>query len=177
MSDQYVGEIRPTAFNFAPYGWALCQGQLLPISQYVALFSLLGTNFGGNGTSTFGLPDLRGRVGIGIGNGIGLSPYVMGEDGGSEAVSLLSSQMPMHTHLASANSGQGGNTSPQGSIWTQVNDGLGDTFNMYAPPPVNVTLPPTTVSVTGGSSPMSIVQPYLTLNYIIALQGIFPARP
>ncbi len=177
MSDQYLGEIRPTAFNFAPYDWALCQGQMLPISQYSALFSLLGTNFGGNGTSTFALPDLRGRVGISIGNGIGLSPYVMGESGGSEAASLTLSQIPTHTHLASANSNQGGNTSPQGSIWTQVNDGFGNSFNMYAPPPVNVTLPPTTASPAGGNLPVSMMQPYLPLNYIIALQGIFPTRP
>lgn len=177
MSDQYVGEIRPTAFNFAPAGWALCQGQLLPISQYSTLFSLLGVSYGGNGTTTFALPDLRGRVGIGIGNGIGLSPYLIGESAGSEAATLTLNQMPIHTHLATANSNPGGNTSPHGSIWTQANDGLGDSYNMYAAPPANVTLPPTTVSAAGGSLPMSIMQPYLTVNYIIALEGFFPSRP
>jgi len=177
MSDQYLGEIRPTAFNFAPVGWALCQGQLLPVSQYSALFSLLGTNFGGNGSTTFGLPDLRGRVGIGIGNGAGLSPYVIGESAGVEGATLILSQMPMHTHLASANSNPGGNTSPQGSVWTQENDGGGGSLTMYAAPPPNVTLPPTTVGAAGGSLPMSIMQPYLTVNYIIALEGAFPARP
>jgi microcystin-dependent protein len=177
MSDQYIGEIRPTAFNFAPVGWALCQGQLLPISQYPAVFSLLGTNFGGNGTTNFALPDLRGRVGIGIGSGPGLSPYAIGESSGSEGVALTLNQMPVHTHLASANSSAGGNTSPQASIWTQVNDGSGTGYNTYAGPPGNVTLPPTLVSAAGGSQPISITQPYLALNYIIALEGIFPPRP
>lgn len=176
MSDQYLGEIRPTAFSFAPVGWALCQGQVVSIAQYSALFTLLGTSFGGNGTTTFGLPDLRGRVSVGIGRGAGLSPYAIGESAGTEAVSLMTIQMPAHTHMASANSGPGVNTSPQGSIWTQVNDGSGDSFNTYAPPPVNLTLRPATVSPAGGSLPMSIMQPYLTLNYIIALQGYFPPR-
>ncbi|QHS51741.1 phage tail protein [Edaphobacter sp. 12200R-103] len=177
MSDQYLGEIRPTAFNFAPVGWALCQGQILPISRYTALFSLLGTYFGGNGTTTFSLPDLRGRVGIGLGTGTGLSPYTIGESAGEENVSLTLNQIPLHSHLASANANPGGNTSPQGSVWTQVNDGAGTSYNDYAPPPPNVTMPPTTLSPTGGSQPMNILQPYLTLNYIIALEGIFPPRP
>ena len=177
MSDQYLGEIRPTAFNFAPVGWALCQGQILPISQFSALFSLLGTNFGGNGSTNFALPDLRGRVGVGLGSGIGLSSYVIGESGGEESVSLTLNQIPLHNHLASANANPGGNTSPQSSIWTQVNDGLGSSYNVYAAPPPNVTMPPTTLSPTGGSQPLNILQPYLPLNYIIALEGAFPPRP
>jgi microcystin-dependent protein len=177
MSDQYLGEIRPTAFNYAPMGWALCQGQILPISTYSALFSLLGTNFGGDGRTTFGLPDLRGRVGIGVGNGIGLSSYETGQIGGSENVTLTSVQMPVHTHLPNATSNPGGNPSPEGSIWSQENDGQGTSYYGYAAPPANTMLPPWDLDPAGGNQPMSIMQPYLVLNYIIALQGIFPPRP
>jgi len=177
MSDQYLGEIRPTAFNFAPDGWALCQGQMLAVSQNATLFSLLGTSFGGNGTTTFCLPDLRGRVSVGSGTGNGLSLRIVGESAGVEHVSLTTNQIPVHSHPASANADPGGNTSPQNSVWTQINDGSGTGYNSYAPAPPNVMLPPTTLSPSGGSQPMNILQPYLTLNYIIALVGIYPTRP
>jgi len=178
MSDPFLGEIRMVGFNFAPTGWALCNGQTLSISQYAALFALLGTTFGGNGTTTFNLPNLQGRVPIHQGNGAGLSPYVMGEAGGAENVTLLSNQMPAHNHLVNVNNAAGNSADPTGKI-------LAETATESRPPVLTQTytsnaatgtLAPTAVSIAGGNVPHANLQPFLTVNFIIALVGIFPTR-
>jgi microcystin-dependent protein len=176
MSDQYLGEIRPAGFNFAPYGWALCLGQILPIQQYAALFSLLGTQFGGNGTSNFGLPNLQGNVLVGQGSSTTGGQYVIGEQSGTLNTSVLNSNMPIHTHPPVANSNGGASTTPTASIWATEYDlnGLGCTA--YVAPPANVVLPFTTLAPVGGNIPLSVEQPNIAVNYIIALEGVFPAR-
>ncbi len=193
MSDPYLGQITAFGFNFQPRGWLLCQGQILSIASNTALFALLGTNYGGNGQTTFALPDLRGRVIIGQGQGPGLSDYVIGEVGGSETVTLLSSQMPMHTHTLAASSGGtkastlAGTESVPGtnSAVTLAVPSDADTraavnlYNNDAAPTVTLTGSGGAASqtgITGGSLPFSIMQPYLTLNYSIAVEGIFPSR-
>jgi microcystin-dependent protein len=175
MADQFVSEIRIFAGNFAPKGWALCNGQLLPISQNTALFSLLGTNFGGNGQSTFGLPNLQGCVPMAFGNGAGLTPRVIGETGGESTVALLQNQMPQHTHVAQAST-SGGTDSPAGAAWGESK--LGKTpMNVYAASGANnVQMNPVALAVVGGSQPHNNQPPYLCLTFIIAMQGIFPPR-
>ena len=178
MSDQFVAEIRIFPFNFPPTGWAFCDGQLLPLSQNTALFSLLGTTYGGDGKSTFALPDMQGNVPIQPGQGQGLSLYDLGQLGGSESVTLLQSEMPAHAHgVGRATNAQGDSISPQNSIWASAAAGRGSAA-LYAPPPpngqVNVLQ---SLFPTGGSLPHNNMQPYLTLNFCIALQGIFPQRP
>lgn len=184
QSDAFIGQIMWTGANFCPRGWAYAQGQLLQISQNTALFSLLGTTYGGNGQTTFALPDLRGRVMIGPGQGPGLSLYDLGEQSGSEATTLLASQMPAHTHSASggviarANSGAGNATAPGGNVLAS-----GGTTRAYAPGPANVNLAADSVSaqtslgVAGGSQPFYNLQPVLTMSGCIALQGVYPSRP
>lgn len=173
MSDAFVGEIRMVGFNFAPTGWAFCNGQLLPISQNTALFSLLGTMYGGNGQSTFALPDLQGSAPMHAGQGPGLTERFIGEASGSSTVTLLESEIPAHNHIASGVSGTGP-TSPANNSW---GTGVGRT-----PPPSyqngnpNVTMSPNALGVTGSSSPHNNMQPYLVVNFIIAMQGIFPPR-
>ena len=173
MSDPFVAEIRIFPFNFAPKGWAFCNGQLLPISQNTALFSLLGTTYGGDGKSNFALPNLQGSAPLFWGQGPGLSLYDIGQTGGVDTVTLLQTEMPAHAHQASGASGNGP-TSPVNNTW---GIGAGRT-----PPPAyvngspNVTMAPSTVAVTGGNLPHNNMQPYLTLNFCITLQGIFPAR-
>lgn len=178
MSDQYLGEIRPTGFNFAPYGWALCQGQLLAVSQYSALFSLLGVQFGGNGTTNFALPNLNGASPIGAGSGGGLTSYVVGDAGGATSVAIDQTQMPSHSHAPAANSAGSDQTTPKGNIWSAEFDNNGGGCNSYVAPPANVQLPFTDVLPTGQSpaAPLSISQPTQAVNYIIALQGNFPQR-
>lgn len=177
--DPYVGEIRMVGFNFAPNGWAFCNGQLMPINQYQVLFSLLGTAFGGNGTTTFGLPNLQGRVPINQGQGIGLSPYVIGQVGGSENVTLLQNQMPAHNHQVNVNNLPGTQANPVGAILAEVNNGDGRQPNLYpayttANP--NGTMSPNAISLAGGNQPHPNLQPYLCVNFIIALNGIYPSR-
>jgi microcystin-dependent protein len=172
MANQYIGEIRMTGFNFAPVGWALCNGQLLAISQYTALFSLLGTTYGGNGTNTFGLPNLQGRVPIHVGSN-GSSTYVQGQVGGSENVYLTQSQMPLHTHLVNAVAGGGNAASPQGGL--PAIESTGTSLN-YSTAPAGVVMSPNMLSTAGGNVPIQVVQPYLVVNFIIALTGIFPSR-
>lgn len=171
MTDQFLGEIRPVGFNFAPTGWALCNGQLLPISQYTALFSLLGTYYGGNGTTNFALPDLRGRVVIDQGNGPGLSPYVIGEMDGVETVTLLTTQMPAHTHAVNAENDIGDNTSPANNFSAES----ANRNNEYSTT-ANTTMNPQAIGPAGGNLPHDNIQPYLVVNYVIALQGIYPQR-
>jgi microcystin-dependent protein len=174
MSDQFVAEIRIFPFNFPPTGWAFCNGQLLPISQNTALFSLLGTTYGGDGKSTFGLPNLQGNAPMQQGQGPGLSLRDLGEIGGEQAVTLLQTEMPAHSHGALAASG-GNSTSPVSNVWSSGQKGFGA---VYAPsnPSTNQAMNPFALSISGGNLPHNNMMPYLTLNFCIALQGIFPAR-
>jgi microcystin-dependent protein len=176
MSEPFIGEIIMFGGNFAPRGWAMCNGQLLSISQNTALFSILGTSFGGNGTTTFGLPDLRSRVPIHQGQGPGLSPYVLGQQGGPENVTLLQNNMPIHTHLANASTINADQPSPAGAIWASPVDSQGGAGTGYTKQAANTTMAPNAIGNAGGSVPFSIVQPYLAVTFIIALQGIFPSR-
>jgi microcystin-dependent protein len=172
VSDQYLGELRLFPYNFAPLGWAFCNGQILPISQNTALFSLLGTTYGGNGTTTFALPDLRGRVPITSGQGPGISPYTLGQVGGFENVPINASNLPAHNHTVSpgANDSAATGTRPGGSVLARV------TTAIYAGSTDGTTMAPTTTSNTGSNVPVSVLQPYLVLNFCIALQGVYPAR-
>jgi microcystin-dependent protein len=174
MSDQFVAEIRIFAGNFAPTGWAMCNGQLLPISQNTALFSLLGTYYGGDGKSTFALPNLEGSVPIHQGQGGGLSQRFIGETSGEEFVTLLGSEMPRHAHAMMASPDAADHVAPGATYSLAVsNPGTiyqNDTRNNL------VNLAWQTLHVVGGSLPHNNLQPYLVLNFIIALQGIFPQR-
>ncbi len=169
--------------NFAPRGFATCEGQLLSISQNTALFSLLGTTYGGNGQTTFALPDLRGRAAIGQGQGPGLSQYVEGQQGGAEVVTLTVNQLPPHGHPFNVNNTQGNTGIATSSVYpaqgpvtgSGPNASLLKTFTTNVPNPYT-NLGPGVVGNTGGGQPVSIRDPYLTLFYIIALQGIFPSR-
>jgi microcystin-dependent protein len=171
MADPFVAEIRIFPFNFAPKGWAWCDGQLMPLSQNTALFSLLGTTYGGNGKSNFALPDLQGRAPMHPGQGPGLSLHDLGETGGSETVTLLESEIPAHAHGMSVSSQLGSEN--------QVGDQLfamGDGINLYGSanaltPMSDQALPP-----AGGDQPHNNLQPYLTFYFCIALQGVFPPR-
>ena len=170
--DPFVGEIRFVAFNFAPTGWAKCEGQLVPISQNTALFSLLGTTYGGDGRTTFALPDLRGRVPLGPGQGPGLTNRDLGETGGAEQVTLTQSQIPPHSHPAMASSSEGNTTSPAGNALAGLrNKGI------YTTASPDATLSGQTIGVAGGGQPHENMPPFLGLNCIIALQGIYPSQP
>ena len=178
MADQFIAEIRRFPFFFAPKGWALCNGQLLPISQNTALFSLLGTTYGGDGKSTFALPDLQGRTPLQPGWGPGLSQYFQGEMGGSETVTLLESEMPAHSHPLQATAVPAGSNLPAGDRVLARSVG----GNAYAAPlsgaaPSAVQAAPGMLAPSGGSTPHNNMQPYLTVSYCIALQGVFPQRP
>lgn len=173
MSEPFIAQITIFAGNFAPKNWAFCDGQIMSIAQNSALFSLLGTTFGGNGTTTFGLPDLRGRAPIQPGQGPGLSNYALGEMGGTETNTLLITNLPGHNHSLSGTSTSADQASPSGN--TLATEPTGSTaFYKTANP--NVQMAPLSIGVTGGSQPMNNLQPYLAINYIIALYGIFPSR-
>jgi len=172
MADPFVAEIRIFPFNFAPRGWAWCDGQLLPLSQNTALFSLLGTTYGGNGTSNFALPDLQGRAPMHPGQGPGLALHSLGEESGTETVTLLQSQIPAHSHTVSASGGDGTDQTPANS---KLATGIG--IGQYAAPGALTQLSPNSVSVAGGDQPHNNMQPYLTFYFNIALQGVFPQRP
>lgn len=177
MADPFVAEIRIFPFNFAPKGWAFCDGQLLPISQNTALFSLLGTVYGGDGKSTFALPDLQGSAPMHPGQGQGLSLFDLGQIGGSETITLLQSEMPAHTHgVGRALNDAGNSITPVNSVWAQSAAGRGGAalYKDGSPTgPVNNQ----SLNLAGGGLPHNNMQPYLTLNFCIALQGVFPARP
>jgi microcystin-dependent protein len=178
MSSPFVAEIRIFGFNFAPTGWALCDGQLLPISQNTALFSLLGTTYGGDGKSTFGLPDMQGNAPMQPGQGSGLSPRFLGETAGEETVTLIQSEMPAHSHSASANNSDnsGNNLSPVNAVWGNAG-ARRSPVNLYASAgPASVQMSLFTLSIAGGSLPHNNMPPYLVLNFCIALQGVFPPR-
>ena len=175
----FLGQITLLGCNFAPQGWALCQGQLLAINQNTALFSLLGTNFGGNGTTNFALPDLRSRAPIGFGQGPGLSAYVIGQAGGQETVTITASTYPTHSHaLFAAASAASGNT-PAGLIEAegQIAARGAPNLALYSGAGTGTTLAAAALTATaGGNQPHNNLQPYLALNFCIALQGIFPPR-
>lgn len=170
MSDPFIGNIRIFAGNFAPRGHAFCAGQLLPISQYDALFALIGTIYGGDGQTTFALPDLRGRAPMHFGQGPGLPNYVIGQAFGSETVTLTSAQLPAHTHSLGASSAPGSGAGPAGAVWAQSS--AGQNYAASAGTPMNAGL----VSVAGGNQPHENMPPSLAVNFIIALEGIFPPR-
>jgi microcystin-dependent protein len=174
MSDQYVGEIRMVGFNFAPIGWALCNGQILSISQNTALFSLLGTQFGGNGTSTFALPNLQGISPLGQGNGAGLTPRVIGETGGEPTVTLLQSEIPSHTHSAQAGTASNSDAPGPTTIFGDGGRGKPDAYAPASGPAASMGV--VAVGSAGGSQPHNNMPPYLVSNFVIALQGIYPSR-
>lgn len=168
--EPYIGQISMAGFNFAPRGWALCNGQLLSIAQNSALFSLLGVQFGGNGQTTFGLPDLRGRVPVHQGQGPGLTPRVMGELAGEENHTLITSEMPQHNHLVNVTSADSTAKNPTGNIPG------GTASPIYAVAPNGGFMNPQTLTLTGGNQPHNNMQPYQVISFIIALEGIFPSR-
>lgn len=175
MSDPFVAEIRMFGFNFAPKGWAFCNGQLLPISQNTALFSLLGTNYGGDGKSTFGLPDLQGCAPMAWGQGGGLSERFIGEQAGTAAVTLLTSEMPAHNHtlMSTVEDGIGGSLTQGTTLASSPGGKLYQNNTVANLGPLNFQA----LSIQGGSLPHNNMQPTLVVNFCIAMQGIFPARP
>lgn len=174
MSQPYVGEIRLVGFNFAPSGWMMCNGQLLPISEFETLFNLIGTTYGGDGQNTFGLPDLRGRIPLHQGNG-----FTLAEQAGTETVTLTTQQLPAHTHTPKCDNAFGGTQlSPAGNVWSF--DASGQFANYAATPSVTNgvtdTMNPQAIGNAGGSQPHENLQPFLVMNYIISLFGIFPSQ-
>ena len=166
MAQPYVGEIRMFAGNFAPAGWMFCEGQLLPISEYETLFNLIGTTYGGDGQSTFALPDLRGRLPVHFGNG-----FTLAETGGSESITLTVSQVPAHSHPLLASSQNALSAQPAGAVLGQPT-----TIDAYRVALPNANLAPTSISSVGGSQPHDNFQPYLCVDFIISLFGIFPSQ-
>jgi len=177
VANPFVAEIRIFPFNFAPQGWAFCNGQIMPISQNTALFSLLGTTYGGDGKSNFALPNLQGNAPMHWGQGPGLSMHDLGETGGSDTVTLLQSEMPSHTHAINCVDGaRVGGQSGSPTNATLVKTG-GTPTNAYTSGATqNQTMPSNMVAVVGGSQPHNNLMPYLTLNFCIALQGVYPPR-
>ena len=170
MSEPFIGEIIMFGGNFAPRSWALCNGQLLSIAQNTALFSILGTTYGGNGQTTFALPDMRGRSPKHPGQGPGLASYTLGESAGTESTSLTINNMPTHNHLVTGSSGDADQTKLNGRVLATAG------ANIYANSGADATMAATAVSLTGGNQPFSILNPYLCVNFIIAIEGIFPSR-
>jgi len=170
MSQPYVGEIRMFGGNFAPLGWALCNGQLLPISQYDVLFTLIGTTYGGDGQNTFALPDLRGRVPVHAGQRSGASAFVLGQQAGSESVTLTNQQMPVHSHGLLAGSGIGTSATPDGEVLAESS-----LATMYSASTPTATMASSSTGPAGGSQPHENMQPFLCVEFIIALEGIFPS--
>lgn len=166
MAQPYVGEIRMFAGNFAPVGWMFCEGQLLPISENETLFNLIGTTYGGDGQSTFALPDLRGRIPIHQGNG-----FILAETGGAEQITLTVSQIPTHSHVPLGSTAPGGSNNPADNLWATAND------NFYSTEQANAAgaLAADAVTPVGGSQPHTNLQPYLCVNFIISLFGLFPS--
>lgn len=174
MSNPFLAEVRIFTGNFAPKGWAQCDGQLMPISQNTALFSLLGTTYGGDGKSNFALPNLQGSIPMQAGQGPGLTLRDLGETGGEQTVTLLQTEMPAHTHGAMASTGSDAAT-PVNNAWASGQKlGGGDVYTPTSPQ--NVPMNPFALSISGGSQPHNNLAPFLGLNFIIALQGVFPAR-
>ncbi len=175
MADPFIAEIRMFAGNFAPTGWAFCDGQLLPIRQNTALFSLLGTTYGGDGKSTFALPDLQGVTPIGHGQGPGLSDVLLGEHLGAATVGLTAEQIPSHTHTARGSTAYGTTGNPSGAVWAVSRQGRA-TEKLYGTGN-EVAMSPGALGATGDGVPHNNLPPYLVVSFIIALQGVFPERP
>ena len=171
MADPFVAEIRIFPFNFAPTAWAFCDGQIMPISQNTALFSLLGTNYGGNGQTTFALPNLQGRAPMHPGQGPGLSLHDLGETGGSDTVALIASEMPAHSHALLASTSPASSRNPSDAAIARSRGA-----NAYGPASNLVTMNAQSLTPAGGGQPHNNLQPYLTLSFCIALQGVFPPR-
>lgn len=171
MGQPYVGEIRMFAGTFAPVGWLMCDGSLQPISEYDTLFNLIGTTYGGDGQSTFGLPDLRGRVPVHQGQGGGLSVRVIGEMAGTESVTLTTQQIPSHQHALMAATTVGSKASPDGSVVAQSPQ-----IKLYIEDSDDANMAPKAVGLTGGNQPHDNLMPYICINYIISLFGIFPSQ-
>ena len=174
MADPFLAEIRVFGFNFAPVGWALCNGRIMSISQNTALFSLLGTTYGGDGISTFALPNLQGAAPLGADQGPGLSPRYIGETGGESAVALTTNQLPAHSHLVACSLFPVDSNSPAGAYFAV--SGARATSSGYQTAAPSVAMSPDAVGSTGGSQSHNNMPPYLGLNFCIALQGIFPSR-
>jgi microcystin-dependent protein len=171
MAAPFVGEIRMFCGNFAPTGWALCNGQLVPINQNTALFSLLGTTYGGDGRSNFALPNLQGMSPMGQGGGTGLTPNTLGQSGGAATVTLLTSQIPSHTHQAMGAAHAGSSRVPSADTWAKPHR---DSYTSAASVPTAMNA--SALALAGGGQPHNNLPPYLVVNFIIALQGIFPPR-
>jgi microcystin-dependent protein len=171
MGSPYIGEIRMFAGNFAPQGWALCQGQLMAIAENDALFNLIGTTYGGDGQETFGLPDLQGRAPVHMGTGPGLQSYTIGQEGGVESVTLTLQQMPTHTHPVVATTNSGTDALPQNKVPAA---GEGNRIYLAAGPDTNIAA--TAVTPVGGSQPHENLQPYIVVTYIISLYGVYPTQ-
>jgi microcystin-dependent protein len=171
MSEPFIGEIRMFGGNFAPAGWAFCDGQLLPIAENEALFQLIGTTYGGDGQETFALPDLRGRLPIHMGQGPGLSTRDIGEQGGTELETLTLNQIPVHTHPTLLSSAAGSESTPAGNVLA-----ASPNVRLYRPGAPTVLLHPATVTPTGGNQPHDNVMPFLCVNFIISLFGVFPSE-
>jgi microcystin-dependent protein len=179
MADQFLAEIRVFPFNFAPTGWALCNGQILSISQFSALFSLLGTQFGGNGTSNFGLPNLQGAAPVDQGQGAGLSAYVVGQSGGAPSVQLTAAQNAIHSHALTADNEVSTSASPSGAIYMRGHYAAGNNSGQvmaYTKQPPNTAMSASALTPAGAGLPHNNLMPYLTLNFCIALTGIYPTR-
>jgi microcystin-dependent protein len=166
MSSPYVGEIRMFAGNFAPSGWMLCQGQLLPISEYETLFNLIGTTYGGDGESTFALPNLQSRVPVHVGSG-----FVQAQTGGAEQVTLTTNQIPSHSHVPQGDGTNNSSNSPSGTVWAGTT-----TLKQFSPTAPNVPMAPQALGSSGGNQPHDNMIPYLVINFIISLFGIFPSQ-
>lgn len=179
MANQFLGQLMLVGFNFAPRGWAQCAGQILPISQNTALFSLLGTYYGGNGTNNFALPNLQGRCALGMGQGAGLSAYDLGQMGGSATATLTASNIPAHTHTVNAVEGrEESGTDPAGNTFGKSDTTTGAVYNnsQLTPGQLAAMSPATLAPAAGGNLPHNNMMPYLTLNWVIALNGVFPPR-
>jgi microcystin-dependent protein len=173
MADAFTAEIRMFAGTFAPVGWALCNGQLLPISEYEGLFLLIGTTYGGDGENTFALPDLQGRVPVHMGQGPGLSNYVIAEKGGVEGVTLTAAQLPSHAHTARGRSGIGTSDVPANRVWAAPSE---PSAMLYGPTGNSVNMAAASIQNAGGSQPHENMPPFLAINFIICLSGIFPSQ-
>ena len=178
MATPFLGEIREAAFSFAPPGWLPCDGRLLPISEYDALYALLGTTYGGDGINTFAIPDLQGRIAIHQGQLNGnSSTYVLGQRAGTEQVTILSTQMAAHTHAVAVSTEIATLKAPtSNATWAQMTQDGVTILDGYSASPGNTSLAPVAISSAGGSQPFPILQPYLSVNYIIAVAGVFPSQ-
>ncbi|WP_316805674.1 phage tail protein [Pedobacter agri] len=170
--DFYLGDLRIVAINFAPKGWALCNGQLMSVQQNQALFTLLGTTYGGDGKTTFALPNLQGRVSLGFGQSLSGTTYTLGQSNGSQTVSLVQNQLPQHNHFFLANNLPGTTNAPGSNYFA---DSVAPDLD-YSTLGLNTTMAPNAIAPAGNSMPLPIQQPYLGLNYIIAITGYFPSR-